>query len=79
MGDEGGFAPNITSPEEALRLLTKAIAEAGHAGKIKLGSDPAASEFFSFSASRSDGRCVMTCPFYSLSPGFPPHSFFLSL
>jgi len=46
VGDEGGFAPNITSPEEGMRILVKAIERAGHTGKIKLGSDPAASEFF---------------------------------
>jgi len=61
VGDEGGFAPNITSPEEALRLLTKAIAEAGHTDKIKLGSDPAASEFFKDGkynlAFKSDVQC----------------------
>jgi len=46
VGDEGGFAPNISSPEEGMRLLMKAIKRAGHEDKIKLGSDPAASEFF---------------------------------
>jgi len=46
VGDEGGFAPNISSPEEGMRLLMKAIRRAGHEDKIKLGSDPAASEFF---------------------------------
>ncbi|QDZ23962.1 enolase [Chloropicon primus] len=46
VGDEGGFAPNIASPEEGMRLLMKAIERAGHTTKIFLGSDPAASEFF---------------------------------
>jgi enolase len=46
VGDEGGFAPNISSPEEGMRLLVKAIKRSGHEEKIKLGSDPAASEFF---------------------------------
>ena len=46
VGDEGGFAPNINDPEEALKLLVQAIEKAGHTGKIKIGSDPAASEFY---------------------------------
>lgn len=29
IGDEGGFAPPITQPEEALDLLTEAVAKAG--------------------------------------------------
>jgi len=46
VGDEGGFAPKIESPEDALKLLVEAIDKAGYAGKIVIGSDPAASETF---------------------------------
>ncbi|KAF7560111.1 hypothetical protein G7046_g4049 [Stylonectria norvegica] len=46
LGDEGGFAPPLDRPEQALDLLVKAIEAAGHTGKIKLGVDPASSEFF---------------------------------
>lgn len=46
IGDEGGFAPPITQPEEALDLLTEAVAKAGYTDKIKFGIDPASSEFF---------------------------------
>jgi len=46
VGDEGGFAPNIQSNEEGLELCVKAIAKAGYTGKVKLGMDVAASEFF---------------------------------
>ncbi|KAJ2417168.1 phosphopyruvate hydratase [Coemansia sp. IMI 209128] len=46
VGDEGGFAPNIQSNEEGLELLTEAIAKAGFAGKISIGMDVAASEFY---------------------------------
>lgn len=46
IGDEGGFAPPITHPSEALDLLTTAVEAAGHTGKVKFGIDPAASEFF---------------------------------
>ena len=46
VGDEGGFAPNIGSVEEALDLLVAAIDKAGYTDKIYVGSDPAASEFY---------------------------------
>jgi len=46
VGDEGGFAPNILENEEALKLITEAIEKAGYTGKIEIGMDVAASEFF---------------------------------
>jgi len=46
VGDEGGFAPNIESAEKSLDILVKAIEKAGYSGKIKIGMDVAASEFF---------------------------------
>jgi enolase len=48
VGDEGGFAPNLTSNEEALALIIEAIEAAGYKpGKdIGLALDSAASEFF---------------------------------
>ncbi|KAL4249719.1 Enolase [Abortiporus biennis] len=46
VGDEGGFAPNVSGPEEALELLTAAIKKAGYEGKIKIAIDLAASEFY---------------------------------
>eukprot|EP01056_Protomagalhaensia_sp_Gyna25_P004768 Protomagalhaensia_sp_Gyna_25__4767@NODE_475_length_3333_cov_268_148755_g367_i0_p1_GENE_NODE_475_length_3333_cov_268_148755_g367_i0NODE_475_length_3333_cov_268_148755_g367_i0_p1_ORF_typecomplete_len454_score105_81Enolase_C/PF00113_22/9_3e137Enolase_N/PF03952_16/2_8e58MR_MLE_C/PF13378_6/2e08MAAL_C/PF07476_11/0_00032MR_MLE_N/PF02746_16/0_044MR_MLE_N/PF02746_16/4_1e03_NODE_475_length_3333_cov_268_148755_g367_i015502911 len=46
VGDEGGFAPNIQDNFDALNLLTEAIKAAGHEGKVKIGTDIAASEFF---------------------------------
>lgn len=46
VGDEGGFAPNIQDNTEGLRLLEEAISTAGYTGKIKLGMDVAASEFW---------------------------------
>uniref|UniRef100_A0A7S1WMD7 phosphopyruvate hydratase n=1 Tax=Alexandrium catenella TaxID=2925 RepID=A0A7S1WMD7_ALECA len=46
VGDEGGFAPAVQDPEESLKLLMEAIEQAGHAGKIVIGSDPASSEFW---------------------------------
>lgn len=46
VGDEGGFAPNVQDNREGLVLLTDAIEKAGYTGKIKIGMDVAASEFF---------------------------------
>jgi enolase len=48
VGDEGGFAPNLKSAEEALAFIVKAGETAGYkAGHdFNLGLDPAASEFF---------------------------------
>jgi enolase len=48
VGDEGGFAPNLTSNEEAIEVILEAIGKAGFtAGKdIYLGLDAASSEFY---------------------------------
>ena len=46
VGDEGGFAPNISTVEEAMDLLVEAIDIAGYTGHIYVGSDPAASEWY---------------------------------
>ncbi len=48
VGDEGGFAPNLESNEEAFKIILKAIKQAGYkAGKdIMLAIDAASSEFY---------------------------------
>ena len=48
VGDEGGFAPNLPSNEEALKLLIEAITAAGFAPgeEIAIALDPASTEFF---------------------------------
>jgi len=48
VGDEGGFAPNLKSNEEALEVLMEAIGKAGYkAGEqIAIALDPASSEFY---------------------------------
>ncbi|KAH7289037.1 hypothetical protein KP509_31G055000 [Ceratopteris richardii] len=46
VGDEGGFAPNIQENMEGLELLNVAIEKAGYTGKVVIGMDVAASEFF---------------------------------
>ncbi len=49
VGDEGGFAPNLSSNEEAIELILQAIEKAGYKpmDDIALALDPAASEFYS--------------------------------
>lgn len=61
VGDEGGFAPNLKSNEEAIETILEAIAQAGYqAGNdVLLALDPAASEFYdgeSYVFKKSDGR-----------------------
>jgi enolase len=54
LGDEGGFAPEITEPEDVLRLLVQVIGDAGYttgAEGVSIALDLAASEF-----RRPDGR-----------------------
>ncbi|MDZ4349534.1 MAG: phosphopyruvate hydratase [Xanthomonadaceae bacterium] len=48
VGDEGGFAPDLRSNEEAIEVILEAIGKAGyHAGEeIALGLDVASSEFY---------------------------------
>jgi enolase len=45
-GDEGGFAPPISDPVEALELLHEAVADAGHAGRFRYGLDCAAAHYY---------------------------------
>jgi enolase len=61
VGDEGGFAPNLKSNEEAIETIIEAIAQAGYqAGEnVLLALDPAASEFYDgahYVFKKSDGR-----------------------
>jgi len=55
VGDEGGFAPNFKSNEEALKFIVEAITAAGYTpGKdVMIGLDCAASEFY------QEGRYVL--------------------
>jgi enolase len=48
VGDEGGFAPNLKSNEEAVETILEAIDKAGYSagGNVMLALDPAASEFY---------------------------------
>ncbi len=58
VGDEGGFAPHVKDASEAFSYLTKAIEEAGYTGKMKLGIDCAASEFYKDGKYEVDGQVL---------------------
>ena len=51
VGDEGGFAPNLKSNEEALKYIVKAIDDAGYTGKIGIALDIASSSFYDSNSS----------------------------
>ena len=57
VGDEGGFAPNLNSPEEALDLIMVAIEKTGYepGDQVSLCLDIAATEFYSNSLYNLDG------------------------
>jgi enolase len=46
VGDEGGFAPDLGSSEEAIEALLEAAERAGHRERIAVALDPAATELF---------------------------------
>jgi enolase len=54
VGDEGGFAPNLKSNEEALDAVMEAINKAGYQPGVQVGIalDPAASEFYDKASSK---------------------------
>jgi enolase len=54
VGDEGGFAPNLESNEQAIAAILEAAEAAGHRDAVAIAIDPAATEFF------KDGRYHLT-------------------
>lgn len=62
VGDEGGFAPNLSSNEEAFQLIIEAIKKAGYTpGKdVNLAIDVAASELYEKGKYNIDGRGFTT-------------------
>src|SRR6201985_1984275 len=64
VGDEGGFAPNLKSPDEALTYISKAVEKAGYklGEEIFFALDPASTEFF------KDGKYELEGEGKSLKP-----------
>ena len=62
VGDEGGFAPNIESNEEAIKLIIEAIEKAGYkpGADVKLALDVAASELYNNGIYVVEGKSLNT-------------------
>ncbi len=75
VGDEGGFAPNLKSNDEAIEVILEAIAKAGFkvGDEIALALDPASSEMFNkeknvyqfFKSDKSEKTSAQMVEFYS--------------
>jgi len=63
VGDEGGFAPDLESTEQAIEAILEAAERAGHGERIAIALDPAASEVF------RDGNYELPGEGRSLDPG----------
>ena len=55
VGDEGGFAPDLGSSEEAIAVVLEAAGRAGHADRVGIALDPAATEIFTEGSYRLEG------------------------
>jgi enolase 1/2/3 len=56
VGDEGGFAPDLGSSDEAIEAVLEAAERAGHRERVAIALDPAASELFGDGRYRFEGR-----------------------
>jgi enolase len=58
VGDEGGFAPDLGSTEEAVEVILRAAERAGHRDKIAVALDPALTELWRGGVYHYQGRAV---------------------
>ena len=56
VGDEGGFAPDLESSEQAIEVVLEAAERAGRRESVAIALDPAATEVWSEGAYRFEGR-----------------------
>src|SRR5262249_17921497 len=56
VGDEGGFAPDLGSSEEAIEAIVDAAERAGHRDRVAIALDPASTEFFAEGVYRFENR-----------------------
>jgi len=56
VGDEGGFAPDLASSDEAIEAILEAAERAGHRERVAIALDPAATELYADGAYRFEGR-----------------------
>ena len=55
VGDEGGFAPDLSSSDEAIEIVLEAAERAGHADRVGIALDPAATELLRDGVYEHDG------------------------
>ena len=58
VGDEGGFAPEISSAEAAIELILAAAGDAGHGDAVGIALDPAMTELYRDGAYHVEGRAL---------------------
>jgi enolase len=58
VGDEGGFAPDLASSEEAIEVVLEAAERAGHQDRVAIALDPAATELWTDDLYRFEGRAL---------------------
>lgn len=90
VGDEGGFAPNLKSHQEAIELILRAIEKAGYkpGEDISLSLDSASSEFYESNRYQMQGKnysssemieyyqdLIKKYPIYSIEDGFAENDF----
>jgi enolase len=56
VGDEGGFAPDLSSTDEAIEAILEGAERAGHSDRVAIALDPASTEFFADGVYRFEGR-----------------------
>jgi enolase len=75
VGDEGGFAPDLGSTQEAIDAILEAAERVGHRDSVAIALDPAASELFSDGVYRFEGReadgAAMADFYAGLTDGYP--------
>jgi enolase len=75
VGDEGGFAPDLSSSEEAIEAILAAAERAGHRERVAIALDPASTEFYADGVYRFEGReadgAAMADFYASLAERFP--------
>jgi enolase len=75
VGDEGGFAPDLASSEEAIEAILEAASRAGHRERVAIALDPASTEFYADGVYRFEGReadgAAMADFYASLAERFP--------
>jgi enolase len=69
VGDEGGFAPDLATAEEAIAAVLEAADRAGHGDRVAIALDPAATEFYEDGVYRVEGRELDAAGMVSLYAG----------